>query len=235
MTPPLLASVYEALTFGRDHRLSGGWGDWVMAHRGLHHFGLHYLPPNLSLDGLIVDVGANEGKFTATVRLLEPRARVIAIEPSPDPLAILTARFAGDPQVTVDGRAVSDHVGSAAFNVTQWSVYDSLLTPNETIAVDSQEIVALTTLDQIVDGPVRVLKIDVQGAEVAVLRGATRTLAVTDAVILEVLFTSHYEGDALFGELDGLMREAGFVLTGLTEAERKGGRAMWADACYVRP
>lgn len=135
--------------------------------------------------------------------------------------------------MTIDERALSDHTGTATLHVTPRSEYTSLLAPRSDMAVDQQEV-NTTTLDNLISGPVRVLKIDVQGHEMPVLRGGAKTLSATDAVLLETLFTSLYEGDALFGTLDSAMREAGFVLAGLGEAHRAQGRAIWADACYLR-
>jgi FkbM family methyltransferase len=233
LTPPAFTSIRESVAFGREHRLSSSVRDWVMGYRSAFRFGLHYLPPGFGLDGLIVDVGANRGDFAAMIRRLEPQSRVIAVEPAPGPRAELSARFANDPRVTIDERALSDHTGTATLHITRQSEYTSLLAPRSDMTMDRKEV-DTTTLDNLISEPVRVLKIDVQGHEMPVLSGGAKTLLATDAVILETPFTSLYEGDAMFGMLDSAMREAGFVLAGLGEAHRAQGRAIWADACYLR-
>lgn len=232
--PPALTSVRESLAFGRDHCLSSTRRDWVVEYRRAFRFGLHYLPPGFSLDGLVVDVGANRGDFTATVRRLEPRSRVLAIEPGPSVASALADRFATDPHVSVDARALSDQSGTAVLHETQVSEFSSLLPIRDYMPIVSDTEIRTTTLDDLATGPVRLLKIDVQGHELPVLRGAGRTLGATDAVVLEVVFTSLYEGDTTFSTLDGIMRDAGFALAGLGEARRHGNRALWTDACYVR-
>ena len=218
--PPALTFIRDSLAFGHAHRLSSPRRDWVVGYRRAFRFGLHYLPRGFDFDGLIVDVGANRGDFTATIRRLEPRSRVLAIEPAPGPRRVLAQRFGTDPCVTIDGHALSDQNGSVLLHEAERSEFTSLLPIRGSMPVVSDTEVRTTMLDDLVDVPVRLLKIDVQGHELPVLRGAARTLKVTASVMLEVLFTSLYEGDATFGTLDEFMREAGFALAGLGEAVR---------------
>ena len=54
------------------------------------------------------------------------------------------------------------------------------------------------------------LVLDVQGAELLVLRGATAALEGCDAVVAEVSFEELYEGCALAADLDAFLGERGF-------------------------
>jgi FkbM family methyltransferase len=216
--------------------------DWPRTYRRASQFGLRLLPDGLRLDGLIVDIGANVGDFTAAIRALEPKSRVVCFEPGSAAAGTLRARFADDPKVVLDQRALSDREGTATLNMSGNGVFASLLAPQASMhglypeggtEVVGQEEVLTTTLDFAVSEPVRVLKIDAQGHEIPLLHGATRTLARADAVLIEVNFVSHYEGDALFFDVDRFMTDVGFVLSGLSEPERHVGRALWSDACYV--
>jgi FkbM family methyltransferase len=185
------------------------------------------------LDGLIIDVGANRGDFTATVRQLEPRSTMIAVEPAPALAQSLRLRFHGDHAVTINARALADNEDGAVLHEAATAEFSSLL-PVRGMAVLHDTPVETTTLDRLNAAPVRLLKLDVQGHEAAVLRGGIDTLGRTDAVLLEVVFTSQYEGDATFSSLDETMRGAGFALAGIGEPARYEGRATWTDACYVR-
>src|SRR4051812_4763032 len=63
---------------------------------------LHLLPPDLDLtSGLVLDVGANEGNFSAAVLSLAPAATVIAVEPAPGPRERLNARLGSHPSFTL--------------------------------------------------------------------------------------------------------------------------------------
>lgn len=73
------------------------------------------------------------------------------------------------------------------------------------------------------------LWVDVQGAELLVLKGGERTLERVKALVLEVNFCEMYEGCALVGELDAWLAVRGFERV-MTHETGKG----WADALYVR-
>ena len=165
---------------------------------------------------------------------------MLAIEPIPQERSAIERRFKDDPAVTVDGHALSARPEAATLNITSHSVHASLLPAvDDTMAIygGGAEVVAqveveTAPLDDLVDEPVKLLKIDVQGHEIPALRGAEKILARTDVVLPEVPFQSHYEGDSSFFELDTFMREAGFVLCGMSIPHEFGGRVLWGDACY---
>ena len=193
-------------------------------------------------DGLVVDVGANDGGWSQAVIDAVPTARVLALEPGDEPRRILEQRFAGESRVTVDGRAASDTTGRAVLNTTGHSHNSSLRKPVDARTQDSPDWqvvesreIETVALDDLIDEDVALLKIDVQGAEREVLAGATRTLARTRAVLIEITFVPHYEGDASFGELHGILTGHGFRLVEMAEPTRlPTGELAWSDACYVR-
>jgi FkbM family methyltransferase len=197
--------------------------------------------------GLVLDIGANEGDWTAAVLRVFPQTEVIAAEPGAEPRAVLAQRFAGTENVRIDPRAVSDLPGTASFYRTRASVFSSLHRPEPALhelyalpggptALIETVTVETVTLDDLVgDRAVSVLKLDVQGGELAVLRSGRRVLENTAAVLVEVLFLPHYEGDATFPDLHNTMTEIGFALIDLSAPFRlDGGPALWADACYAR-
>jgi FkbM family methyltransferase len=241
--PAVLGAIREASEFAASHGIATGRRRYVPAFRHARRYGIQLLPAGRRLDGLVVDVGANSGDFTAAVLDLEPRARAVAIEPTPATFERLRGRFAGDARVTPVREAVSDERGTVTFNVTANDVLASMLTPREILneayansAVVTETITVPTApLDELVpgDAPIKLLKIDVQGAEMKLLAGAANALARAEAVLLEVNFVSQYEGDALFFDLHPEMLARGFALASLGEINQRGGLAMWADACYV--
>jgi hypothetical protein len=93
------------------------------------------------------------------------------------------------------------------------------------------------------------LKVDVQGAELDVLRGATRTLKDALVVQIEVEFVPIYRGQPLFSDIDQFLRAQGFMfhrfltmegrplrsLAASGEAFKPWRQALWSDAVYVRP
>ena len=209
--------------------------------------GLHMLPPDVPLDGgLVVDVGANEGSFVAAALSLAPTAHVLAVEPTELPLRVLRERFGSHPNVTVVPQALAAEVGTARMHVTAAHTGSSLHRPQAAMgelygAVEGWTVaevvdVPTTTLDELVgDRAVAVLKIDVQGGELGVLAGGEEALQRTHAILIEIVFRSHYEGDAPFPVLHDRLRELGFELRDVSDLyRREDGTAMYGDACFAR-
>lgn len=134
---------------------------------------------------VFVDVGANEGEYSAALRRLCPEARVLAFEPHPATAARLQMRLGA----TVEVRALA--VGAAPGRATLWdharqsgTSHASLLSGviehhHRSIAAGLE--VGVTSLDVFCDenGVPRIdhLKLDVEGGELACLRGASRLIA----------------------------------------------------------
>ncbi|MFL6238183.1 MAG: FkbM family methyltransferase [Actinomycetes bacterium] len=213
--------------------------------RALHGSRVAYLPPAvLDASPTFVDIGANVGDWTAAVLHVLPTANVIVVEPTPANVAILRERFAGQRGVTVHDVAVSDRATTMTLHVAPNSVFNSLLPlRRETLqrygmgARVSEVEVACRPLDDLLADveSVAVLKIDVQGAESAVLAGARDVLRRTAAILIETNYVSHYEGDQLLWDLHPQLRDAGFELyRNAFEYHDGAGRLLWADAVYAR-
>jgi hypothetical protein len=80
-----------------------------------------------------------------------------------------------------------------------------------------------------------ILKIDTQGYDLQVLKGATRLLAGrrVRAVVLEANFVPMYERQATFSELHELLSSHGYRLVDFYNQHRSGGYTAWCDAIYV--
>jgi FkbM family methyltransferase len=196
---------------------------------------------------LVVDVGANAGAWSeAAAVLLRPRA-LVAFEPSEQSYRQLRARLVRYPGVQTRRLALSDSPARATLFRFDRSEFDSLrpadteLSVTYGVASAGSETVDVATLDDSLEelgltGEVSLLKVDVQGSELAVLRGAARALERCRCVFLEVLFSPHYDGQASFEELHEFMRcGAGFRLHRFgTLATDRAGDLKWADAVYVR-
>ena len=123
--------------------------------------------------GTFLDVGAHIGSVVARVKSGAPGAKVIAVEADPRKAADLAARH---PDVRVLSAAASDRTGRARFHVpTGATGYASL---HETGRNGESFEVDLHPLDDLVPtDAVDVVKLDVEGAELAALRGAARLIA----------------------------------------------------------
>ena len=84
------------------------------------------------------------------------------------------------------------------------------------LTIEQQVIVPVATLDSLIakhelNGPF-LLKIDVEGAEIDVLKGATKTLQTCEAVIAEASVLPKYVGGPELADLVKLMDELGFAV-----------------------
>jgi FkbM family methyltransferase len=138
---------------------------------------LRLLLSMLPEDANCIDIGANMGVVLREIVRVAPRGRHIAYEPLPELAAELAREF---PQVDVRAAAVSDHAGEATFHRHKARDTRSSLSA---LDYDEDQLerfqVPLEDLDSSLpeDFAPTLVKIDVEGAEEQVVRGAERTLA----------------------------------------------------------
>jgi FkbM family methyltransferase len=236
--------VLEAREGFRLSRRFGVWSLHLLRLRAAAEASrLSLVPRTVNLrTGVIVDVGANEGAWTDAARIVVPSGTFLLVEPSPQHAQLLRVRYRDAKSVRIVEVALSDRAGSAPLHVTAHSHNSSLRVPRDMNSdyhhgweeVDEIQV-STTTLDELlVDETPSLVKIDVQGAESAVLRGGEHVLRRSQAVLLEVTTRSHYEGDAQFPDLHRQMNSLGFELAGLSQPFLSPqGAALWFDACYV--
>jgi FkbM family methyltransferase len=128
-----------------------------------------------------LDVGAHIGSIISAVAHHDRSIEIIAFEAIPAKVISLHKRFPG---VVVHGCAIGDHEGAASFFIdTERSGYSSLGKPPSSSVREIS--VPMKRLDDLVTGKaVDVVKIDVEGAELGVLRGATRIISESRPVIM---------------------------------------------------
>lgn len=130
-----------------------------------------------------IDVGAHIGSILVEVKRHNPSVKIIAIEAMPGKVANLRRRV---PFVELHNCAVGDACGEVSFFVdTQRSGYSSLARPvgNDKTKVEIK--VSICRLDDLVSASdVDAIKIDVEGAELGVLRGAVRLLVRCRPIIM---------------------------------------------------
>lgn len=170
---------------------------------------IDYVRRHLRHGDICVDVGANYGLYT--LLFAREAARVYAFEPNPAIRRVCQRAIAlNDYQnVVLDGRAISDECGQARFYVNREPGL-SALRPirNTTQIIDVEKV----RLDDIGLEHVDWLKIDVEGHEMAVLRGARRLIARSPRIRLIVEFIPE-RGD--FDEEEFFRLLEGFEFKGL--------------------
>ncbi|GAB4165242.1 MAG: hypothetical protein Fur0032_01870 [Terrimicrobiaceae bacterium] len=150
----------------------------------------------LSASDLAIDCGANVGAMTAI--LARSGATVHAFEPNPHAFEVLSNRFKGQPNVICHQAAIADQSGrvslylheNSATDEVYWSNGSSLIQEKGNVSKDRSVEVEAVDLADFITGlgtRVRILKMDIEGAEFAVLERlmATQTLDLCDHVFVE--------------------------------------------------
>ena len=147
-------------------------------------------------------------------------AHVVGFEPNKDEIKKLNEKHNGKdynflPYFIADGE-------EATFYETNWALTGSLYKPNkeyleryqnfsELVTLLEQHSVKTHKLDNIQEvSDLDLLKLDVQGAELKILKNATQKLSQAVVVETEVNFVPVYEGIPLFSEVEIFLRQQGF-------------------------
>lgn len=222
--------------------------------RRLHNASDHTL---LGLRGsgisTVIDVGANSGQFAREALSSFPTANLHCFEPLPTPFGLLM-EWASSRQersrIFVYQSAVGDRCDVVEmFEHLDHSPSSSLLERTEIAASIfpqtrrcARQLVPMTTLDHWIssetsplEGPI-LLKIDVQGYEMHVLRGASNLLKIVNHCILEVSMPQLYKDQATFTEIAGLLSTANLLCAGnISQVHALDGSVLYIDALFNRP
>lgn len=131
----------------------------------------------------IIDCGADLGLVSMLLTARLPRvSRVIAFEPSRDEIALLRKNFAGLPVASeVIEAAVSDYAGRGELRRPAYDAYNQARYV-EPVVSGGFEVRTVDSLE--LEGQDLLIKIDVEGGEQAVVRGARKTIAAAPRVIV---------------------------------------------------
>ena len=197
----------------------------------------------------LFDIGANEGHFGIDVRENGYKGRIISFEPLTAAYKKLQQNAMRDtfweiaPQM-----AIGNEIGKVEINIANNSESSSLLDMLEVhsnaasnSAYIDKEVVDINTLDGIsskyIDPFSKIfLKIDTQGYEDRVLKGATELLNRTTGVQLELSLIPLYKGQLLYDEIIKKLEAIGFELWSINPVftEPVTGRLLQVDATFFR-
>ena len=189
----------------------------------------------------IVDVGARVGPRPEWMSV---DSEIIGFEPDEAECRRLRAAY---PQHTFVPIALDTEPRRRTFYVTAHDQASSFYRPKQDVvdrgvvdlALDHETVVDTTSLDvwwaehgrgRTID----LLKLDTQGSELDILKGAVATLAHVPLVLSEVLFNPFYEDMPLFGDVDRWMRSRGFELLALQDLNYCWNQLYWCDAYWTR-
>jgi FkbM family methyltransferase len=176
---------------------------------------------------LVVDIGANVGQYGDSLRKEGYAGWIMSFEPIGAAYEALAARASRDGRWKALNMALGEHEGTAEINVSESSVFSSILpqlpaaaTFASRAAVIRAESVRVARLDDIFaelpQSKAAFLKIDTQGYEQQVLVGASERLSHFAGVQMELPIIHLYEGTWRFHEAVAYMSERGFEISNIT-------------------
>ncbi len=197
---------------------------------------------------LVLDIGANAGQYASDLRRTGYKGRICSYEPQDKAFSLLTKAAANDDEWQVFNSACGAKTGNSVIHVSKNSFSSSLLPISdahlrsaESSRYVSQEEVSVCSLDEemrlwVTDGDNVWLKIDTQGYEAEVLKGAAEVVRLVSAVECELSLVSLYEGQPLIGDMITLLYRSGFHLVNLVPgfSERDTGYALQMDGIFLR-
>jgi len=194
---------------------------------------------------VVIDGGSNVGQWATLASGVFPEARFHLVEPQPGCWPHLESRFPA-PRFALHKVVLTAPGLSEVRMVTARGAGD---TPTSTYVerhVDDPAAPRLTfpasTLDALVLGGLTpqdrvLLKLDLEGHEIAALDGAAALLPRVDVIVSEVTFFDiHGSGHVTFSQLLRYLEDRGFELYDFAAlaARRRDGRLRMGDAVFAR-
>lgn len=196
-------------------------------------------------DGVIVDVGANCGGTAMRYLEFGDKTEIHCYEPTPVHLDSLRQRFGGSPRVNVHECGLGSSPGKMKMHINRSQDTNSILestligaTSDKSCETIGEIEVEMRTLDdechRLGLSAIDVLKLDVQGYELEVLRGADGLLRNRriQLIYTEAYFKPQYIGQPRFWDVGSYLSEFGFSLVDLYDLYYNDEQILWGDAIF---
>ncbi|WRH67456.1 MAG: FkbM family methyltransferase [Planktothrix sp. GU0601_MAG3] len=195
---------------------------------------------NITPRGIIL-VGAYDGKTLKRLNLPNT-VKTLLIDANQGAVERLQQNFADSPNIQVVQAAIANHNDTVTLYLTSlessssilpWKQYSEIY-PN--IKENQQLTLSSRTLDTLLEelnlspSDFNILILDIQGAELLALEGATQLLNNLDAIYTNVHYQELFEGGALAGEVNQFLTDYQFDCV----AEETPYHPAWGEAFYVR-
>jgi FkbM family methyltransferase len=190
----------------------------------------------------ILDVGANQAEWSRMAKSIFPKANCFLIEPQVE-MKLFLEKFCED----FPGSAwFLAGAGAAPSHLTQ-TIWDDLagssFLPGESEELKrlgKQRIVQIITIDSLLDNKEitmpQLVKLDVQGFELEVLRGGQKLFGHTEVFILEISLFKFIEKMPIFHEVISFMSERGYLAYDFPGFLRRpyDGALAQVDICFAK-
>jgi len=204
----------------------------------LHHFGITK----------ILDVGANTGQYAQELRKIKYEGEIISFEPISSVFEILKNNLKNDQKCKVQNFALGDKEEIKTINIAKNLASSSFFNRAKHLEENakqteylSEEKVEIKKLDSIFDtlcnaDEIVFLKLDTQGYEKNILKGAATSLKKIKGIQVELALKPSYNDAPGFKEIFKIIEEAGFTLFSIEEGfeDENTGQLLEIDAIFFK-
>lgn len=193
--------------------------------------------------GIAVDIGAHEGKFSLALARSNFFEKVISFEASPSTFVTLMGNTKVEGQIETVNLALGDTPGVHALYTNGISATASLLHYSSSEVdpeVYSQEEVTVVRLDDYFSGSrgcdtIKLVKVDTQGHDLAVLQGAVSTINRCRPVIqTELIFADLYQNQCSPDQIRSFLKQLQYDFFSIGEIHLSDdGRLAFCDGIFV--
>lgn len=199
---------------------------------------------------LVLDVGAHHGHVSRRFRMVIPNSTVLSFEPYPESFNVLQQNVAEDKNIGAFPLGLAERSGNRSFCANEFSATNSLFEtdPNghevwgpSLLETKDRIDVYFETLEDFasreLQGEIDILKLDCQGAEPLVMRGAARLFREgrVGMVYTEMITLPTYMGQLPFHENIRTFESYGLTLFNLYNlSSTPSGSLRQVDAVFVR-
>ncbi len=206
---------------------------WLRLISATQRFIVWQSPYIRSLNATVVfDIGANTGEFAMIARSTFPKARIYSFEPQPLAWKALVENMEGDGNFKSFNCALGSEKGSAEMFISEFSPSSSFYA---TEGQGTKQLVPIELLNdyaaELHSDDISIVKLDVEGYELEVLKGGLHFLQKADWIYIESR-TNDLVGCS-FDEIYSLLNQQGWRYRGAYDAEyAKNGKLMYFDALF---
>ena len=199
----------------------------------------------------VLDVGANKGQFGSFLRKNGFKGELYSFEPLKQPFAVLSAESEKDNKWHAINCGLGSEKTKCEINATNTTEFASIRTPNpyatqmfnDLVEITHQETIQLDTVDNFLDDNNEkftdkniFLKMDTQGYDLEVFKGALRSLSSIVALQSELSIRAIYDGMPGYLDTLAVYSEKGYLPSGLYPVSRNkdGLSLLEMDAVLIK-
>ena len=195
---------------------------------------------------VVFDVGANRGNTTRKYEKAFPQAYIHAFEPFPASCKAFEKKHRDNTRIKLNKIGLSSEIGVSTMNINKSVDTNSLLeskkigaSSDRSCQTEAQMEIEISTIDEycrsMAIDQIDILKLDVQGLELEVLKGANRMISENKIQLIyaETFFKEQYVDQALFHDIAAFLYGHNYILQDIYDPYYSAETLLWCDSLFL--